>query len=211
MDLKAQREIRRSVESRRQAPREPAEVLAAYDGGGIGGYVAAGPILLTIEATNGDSELASWLDDLWWTDVIQRWAEYAVTVAVAPTPGALLNPVVLHHVEMLRRVLPAWRIIGHAYRDDLAHDEEIIRVANSPYHEVRFFDQSRPRPSQSDQPARALALEELFGRIRREQLRMNLTRPALVRLPPGPPGLRAGSSPPAESSLDTQASPNGVR
>lgn len=211
MDLNAQREIRRSVEARRQAPREPARVVAAYDDGGIPADVLAGPILLTIEATNTDSALAAWLDDIWWTDVIQRWADHAVTVAFAPTPGALLHPVVLHHVEMLRRVLPGWRMVGHGYRDDFAGDAEIGRVAKSPYHEVRFFDQSRPRAPQAAQGTRKLALDELFGRIRREQSRIGVTRPALVRLPPGPPDVVGLSQSLAESPSVSRGPSESVR
>ncbi len=211
MDLNAQREIRRSVESRRQPPREPARVVTAYDDGGVPEDVLAGPILLTIEATNSDSELASWLDDIWWTDVIRRWADHAVTVAFAPTPGALLHPVVLHHVEMLRRVLPGWRIVGHVYRDDLTDDEEIERAAKSPYHEIRFFDQSRPGAAQPEQGRPAFALDGLFGRIRREQSRIGVTRPALVRLPPGPVDIAAESQAIVESSSKTRRLPEGAR
>jgi len=201
MDLSAQREIRCSVESQRQAPHEPARIVAAYEDGGIGSDVQSGPILLTIEATNTQGELAAWLDDGWWTDVIEQWADCAVTVAIAPTPGALLHPVVLHHVEMLRRVAPGWRLIGHVYGDDLATDEEVRHTANSPYHEVRVFDQRRPGFSPVGQGA-PVTVDELFGRIRREQSKTSRTRPALVRLPAGPTGVAAGPSSASQHSME---------
>jgi len=201
MDLSAQREIRRMVESQRQAPREPARVVAAFDDGGIGNDVVSGPILLMVEATNVQGELAAWLDDVWWTDVMEQWADCAVTVALAPTPGALLHPVVLHHVEMLRRVVPGWRIIGHAYGDDLATDEEIRQTANSPYHEVRVFDQRRPGFSPVGQGA-PVAVDELFGRIRRDQSKTGTTRPALVRLPTGPTDVALDPSSASQHSMD---------
>ncbi|MGD2109505.1 MAG: hypothetical protein PVI86_08940 [Phycisphaerae bacterium] len=210
MDLEAQREVRRAVESRRQAPRQHAEILAAFENGRILDNGNTGPILLTVEATNAEGDVAPWLDDLWWTGVIRRWADSAVTVLFAPTPGALLHPVVLHHAEMLRRVEPGWRVVASAYRDDISGIAEISRVARSPYHEVRFFDQDRPgTPTSIEEYDRAIGLDELFGQIRREQVRFDRRQPALVRLPAARSMSRPSESV-NEASADLCGPPDGV-
>ena len=187
MDLDGHSDMRRATEGSRQAPSEPTRIVATFDNGALGENIEPGPIVLTIEATNGDSGLAPWLDDIWWTEVIQRWADCHVTVCIAPTPGALLHPVVLHQVEMLRRVVPDWRIVGHAHVDDVASDHDAIRLATAAYHEVRLLDQPRPGMASSDRCTWKLTLEELFGRVRNEQSRLGVTLPVLVRLPATPP------------------------
>jgi hypothetical protein len=204
MDLDGHSEVRRATEGSRRAPSEPTRIVAAFDNGALGEDIERGPIVLTIEATSNDSGLAPWLDDIWWTEVIQRWADCQVTVCIAPTPGALLHPVVLHQVEMLRRVVPDWRIIGKAHVDDVASDDDATRLAGSPYHEVRFIDQVHPGAAPSDRCTWKLTLEELFGRIRSEQSRLGVTLPVLVRLPATLPET-APSSPASEKPAATTA------
>jgi len=199
MDLRGQREIRRSVESKRRAPREPERIVVPFSENGTLRDVTAGPILLSVEATNDVGDLAPWLDDAWWTMVMQRWADDAVTVLYAPTPDALLHSAVLHHVEMLRRVQPGWRIVGYAYRDDLAQDDDVSRAAVSPYHELRFFDQCRPGPPQLD-VSETRALDELFAEIRRAQVQAGVTLPALVRLPAARCETKSASAPTRETA-----------
>ena len=184
MDQETVREVRNATEHLRRPPGEPVRIRAAFDGGGeIGEEAAAGPIELTIEATSPDGEVAAWLDDDWWTALIERWGEESVTVHIAPTPGALLHPVTIYQVEMVRRVLPRWRVAGHAYLEDMTGVDDIESLATSPYHELRFIDGRRPGSPQSDRLRPSLSIEALFGQIRREQARLGATRPILVRLP----------------------------
>ena len=184
MDLERRVETRHVVQRSRRAPREPARIVATFDEGcELGDEVILAPIELTIEPTNAEMETASWFNDFWWTDVIQRWNDCSVTVHIAPTPGALLHPVVLYQLDMLWRVAPNWRIVGHAYTDDIVTDEAIDQLASSPYHEVHFTDQPRPGAPSSDRCTWRRPLEDLFGRIRRAQSRVGAVTPILVRLP----------------------------
>ena len=86
---------------------------------------------------------------------------------------------------MIRRVVPAWRTIGHVYRTDLATDDCVAAVACSPYHEVRFVDARRPSISRTGRIGTDLPLEVLFRRIRDEQNRAGVTSPILTRVPEG--------------------------
>jgi len=169
---------------RRRPPGDPVPVVASFEAG-YRPCEANGPAPtdLTIETTNEAGETADWFNDTWWAGGIRSWGDAAVTLHVAPTPGALLHPVVLHQLEMVGRVLPQWRVVGHGYRDDVVTEEAIETLAQSPYHEIRFVDQPRPTSPRSDRCDLAPPLEELFGRIRREQSRVASTRPILVRLP----------------------------
>jgi len=169
--------------ARRRAPGEPLYVVVPF--GGIGHLPERGDtddVELTIEATNADQELAVWCEDDWWTDVIVRWADCRVTVRFSPTPGALLHPVILYQLEMLRRVTPNWRLIGYGYRDDVTSFNDVAAIARSWYHEVRFIDQPRPGLVAADRFGSAARLDELFGRVRRAQVDVGMTTPILVRL-----------------------------
>ncbi|MHC4696143.1 MAG: hypothetical protein ACYTFA_05300 [Planctomycetota bacterium] len=179
--------VREATQKMRQPPREPIRITASFDGNGeLDEGLLVGPIELTIEATNLDGDLAPWFDDYWWIELIERWGDQPVTLHIAPTPDAVAHPVVLHQMEMVSRVASRWRMVGHGYRGDISTDDAIELLAASPYHEVRFIDQGRP---DGPIPARRgrfdLAIEDLFGRIRREQIRIGATRPVLVRLPSG--------------------------
>lgn len=174
---------REQTELTRRKPGDAAHLVATFDRGqALDVEKQTGPVELAIQATNADGELAPWLDDLWWTDAITRWTNEAVTLRIAPTPDALLHPVLLYQLHMLRRVVPGWRIVGHAYVDDVQTEDQIKQVALSPYHEVRFIDQSRPKPASTYREPR-LALQEVIGLIRVEQRRAGLNLPVLSRLP----------------------------
>lgn len=184
MLTESSKQARREAIQRRQPPGHPVSVVASFEAGcHPSDENGLAPSDLTIEATNEDGEAAEWFDDTWWTGVVRSWGDADVTLHVAPTPGALLHPIVLHHLEMVGRVLPRWRIVGHAYRDDVVTDEAIEMLVQSPYHEVRFVDRPRPTEPLSDRCDLAPPLEELFGRIRCEQSHLTATRPILVRLP----------------------------
>lgn len=184
MNARTRTELRRATQRSRKPPGSRTRLRIAFDGGGrLGEAAVSAPIELTLETTNSDRQLADWLDDLWWTDVLQRWGVDPVWVHIAATPGALLDLVVLHHLDMLRRVAPKWRIVGHAYADDVRTQNDIEQLAASSYHEVRFQDAARPGVDSSRLVAPALPLSRLFGEIRRAQSALGVTRPILVRLP----------------------------
>jgi len=141
-----------------------------------------GAIDLTIETTTEQGEQVYWFDDIWWTDVITRWADEAVTIHIAPTPAALLHPVLLYQLDMLRRVVPSWRLVGHSFRSDLEMDEDIKTAATSPYHEIRIIDATRPGLRRSDRIT-DLNIESVFSSLRREQSVAKIFSPVFVRMP----------------------------
>jgi hypothetical protein len=183
-DLSTRMDVRNATQRSRRGPSETLRLTATFDGGGaLGEELPRVPFELTIEATNDERELASWLDDEWWADLIRLWGETPVTVHVAPTPGAMLNPVVLYQLDMLRRVTPSWRLVGHAYSDDVDTDAAIADLVRSPYHEVRFVGEPRPTVKPSDRCTEPRPIQQLFGRIRRQQERLDRATPVLVLLP----------------------------
>ncbi len=168
----------------RRGPRPSVSVRVSFGSGGATPDVSpVGPIELTIEATSAAGELAGWLCDDWWTEVIGRWGDRACTVYVAPTPEALLHPVVLHQVEMLRRVLPEWRAVGYGFVEDLLGRDEIDQLLRSGYHELRLIDGRRPGVLKADRRLDGTTVEVLIGEIRREQTRRSVSTPVLVRVP----------------------------
>ncbi len=169
---------------RRQAPAAPCRLTIGVDADGSLGDIAPGASLeLTLETTDADGEIATWFDDCWWTEFIDRFGEKKLTIHIAPTPAALLHVVVLYHLDMIYRVAPQWRVVGHAYRHDLCDAKAVAALARSAYHEVRFFDQDRPGTMRSDRCLMGAGLDEIFGQIRREQTRLDRTTPVLVRVP----------------------------
>ena len=153
------------------------------------------PIDLAIEATDADGLLASWLDDEWWTDVIVRFGESPVTVRFSPAPHALLHPLILVQLEMLRQVVPDWRTVGYGYLDDVSTDADIETIARSWYHEIRFIDQCRNGVPRSDRCLPNRAMGELFRMIRHAQSRIEKTTPVLVRMPSGRPAAKSAPTP----------------
>lgn len=206
MTLEERADARNAVGNSRRAPTPTSSITVAFsDGGCLNTEPGPGAIELTVEATNADSQLAAWLTDDWWATLIQFWADRAVIIHIAPTPGALLNPVVAYQLVMLRRVVPNWRLVGHAYVDDVITDEAVTEVAGSCYHEIRFLDRARAEPSPSDRCSWAPALDELFGRIRKEQTRLGKVTPILVRLPLGRTPAKIDTSPPTHALADVPA------
>ena len=175
-------DIRDATAARRRAPREPKQLHIAWnDDGTWDEQQTVEPVELTLEATDPEGQLAPWCHDLWWTCAVAQFADCPVALHIAPMPGALLNPVVLHELEMLERVAPQWRIIGHAYADDLETEEDIETVARSAYHEIRFVPHAR-RGGGRQCDKRDLQLEATIANIRRAQVRLGTDRPILVLL-----------------------------
>lgn len=190
MDLESRRVIRDTAQHRRCAPRDPVHVWMRLEGtGDVRDDIPPGPADVFLEVTNIEGELAGWFDDIWWTDAIERWADHDVTLHITPTADALLHPVILHNLGMARRVVPNWRIVGHAYADDVIREDEIELLAGSTYHEVRFTEAYRTwEPGSGDRP-HPYPLAELFSLIRKAQTRLGATTPILTRLASDDTGL----------------------
>ena len=201
------RQARQTTRRTRRPPSEPLCITASFaEGAAFPSERRSGPIELRVEATDDHGRIAPWLDDVWWMEVLRRWRDDTVTIHIEPAPGALLHPVTLHHMEMAARVAPRWRLIGHLYSGDLTTDEQIRAIAMSPYHEVRFIDDLRPDAPPEHRRLGVLPIEGLFGRIRREQVRISANRPILVRVPPhaaSEPGINLA---PSELGLEPAAS-----
>jgi hypothetical protein len=203
LDIDSHIDFRNAAQRRRLAPGPANQVLATFENGAsISDVPCGGSIELAIEATNAQGELAEWLQDDWWSIILERWWDRSVTVRVAPTVSALLHPIVLHHCEMVRRVTVGWRLIGHAYNDDILTDNDITTLADSPYHEVRFIDQQRPGANRAERSESPAPLPVLFSRIRASQARRKITTPILVRLPSP---MRASDSAPKTSATSESA------
>lgn len=176
--------IREAALAQRKRPGQPTTVKMSSGGvGKLPENIPSGSVQLIVEATNIDGELAEWFDAHWWSEAIEVWADSQVLVQIEPTPNALLHPVTLQHIEMLRRVVPHWRIVGLGFRDDIATDDAVVTVAHSLYDEVRIEDADRRPRGQGDRMLHHRRIEDLFAAIRREQTRVGRTRPVLVRLP----------------------------
>jgi len=172
------------TQGRRRRPVGPVQLSVPFNGSGeLQGEDSGGPVEVTIQATNADGALADWLTDEWWAQLIVPWAERSVVLHVAATPAALLHPVVLHQLEMLRRVVPRWRLVGYVYRDDFAVPGDIELAARAAYDEIRIYDQARPGRAETARMGCGMPTEQVLGEIRREQVRLGTSSPVLVRLP----------------------------
>jgi len=166
----------------------------------------APPSELWLDATDADGEVASWFDDGWWTEVITRWGDAALTIHISPTPAALLHPVVLYGVEMVRRVAARWRIVGHAFAEEVCLDSTVEAIARSPYHEVRFIDTPRPDTPPAARIDPPFPVEELMSRVRREQMAARRTWPILVRVASDARLPEATAAPPLSKADKTTSS-----
>ncbi len=206
MDEQTRVEVRQAAGRTRRPPGKPTCIrFAAMGKGELPTDAESGSLELMLEVTEPDGQLAVWFDDEWWAEVIARWANLPVTIHITATPSALLHPVTLHHLEMLQRVVPRWRKVGHAYPSEITSTDDVETLAKSLFDEVRFIDAPSPHTPPSDRRLPKPGIEELFGNIRRAQARLDKTRPILVRIPgPGPahersratdavPGLMAAS------------------
>jgi hypothetical protein len=189
MDQEAIMEVREATRRLRRPPVNPVHLRVPVESNGeLAEEVPSGPVELTVEVTDGEGRPADWLDDGWWTTAIERWGEDTITVHIAPTPDALLHPLTLHQLEMLRRVAPRWRLVGHIFAESVNSESDVGLIAASPYDQVRFLDSSCSPQARSNGERPGPLVEEILGKIRREQAELGVTRPVLVRLPSSKPG-----------------------
>ncbi|MCG3129715.1 MAG: hypothetical protein FLDDKLPJ_00450 [Phycisphaerae bacterium] len=143
MNVTTETSTRKRTVRARTVPVEVLKRTIPWGGTGrIEGGPNAGPVELILEATAPDGELASWFDDFWWVDALTTYKDRPVTVHIAPTPGAVLSPVVLHQMQMLRRVEPRWTSIGYLRAEELSDPGIPQKLRGVPYHEIRVIVRS---------------------------------------------------------------------
>lgn len=143
MNMTTETSTRKRAARTRTVPVEILKRTIPWGGTGrIEGGPNAGPVELILEVTGPDGDLASWFDDFWWVDALTTYKDRPVTVHIAPTPGAVLSPVVLHQMQMLRRVEPRWTSIGYLRAEELSDPEIPRKLRGAPYHEVRVIVRS---------------------------------------------------------------------
>ena len=145
---------------------------------------ATPPAELHLEATDETGEAADWFNDYWWMETLECWQHSKLAVHILPTPRALLHPIVIHQIEMLYRIVPQWRRVGHCYVDDVTSERDMRLLALSSYDEVRVVDAFRPGTGRSEAELREIKVERLIAQVMRMQSSLGATRPLLVRIPP---------------------------
>lgn len=181
MDARMRTDQRSDAVRRRRKPGEGRIVHIPFDGNVPPAPAdAEPPAEIIIDATDAAGVSADWLTDYFWLDILQQWSSQPVVIRFQPTHESLLNPVVLHQVNMLRRVAPEWRIVGECYLSDLAVEGRIAQAAVTGYHEIRVLDANRPGAPNSGHPLR---LEDAAKRFRQVQTASQKTTPIFVRCP----------------------------
>ncbi len=177
-------ERRKVARSRRRRPTGmQVRVLVATGDGALGPETGPTPTDLRLETTYEDGSIVAWFDDYWWIELLRRWKERPLTIHMLPTADALLHPVVLHELEMVRRLTTPWRLIGHCYLSDIGHPSLLRRVAVNPYDEIRVIDADRPSTESFETAAAVLTLSEIFERVHEIQRDEQIPKPLLTRAP----------------------------
>ncbi len=174
-------QTRRDSTRQRRGPKPGSRVTVAYSSDGKIPSVAMSTLL--IEATDHAGEVANWLDDAWWSRLFRQCASDPLTIEIAPTHGALLHPVVLHQLEMVRRIVANWRVIGEGYAGDFRTEDEIVQLVTGPYHELRLHDGGHPDTIDCDPPEFVMGVDDLIKLLRSQIDGTPFASPTLVRLP----------------------------
>lgn len=184
MEVQTTTKRREVAAARRLRPASPHVLEFSADGGGDHGpEIGRFPQDLRIEATHANGQISVWFDDAWWLESLRRWKDVSLHVHILPTPDALLHPMVLHELEMLRRLQLSWRLIGHCYLSDIAHPLLISRVAVNQYDEIRVINENRPVTESFETPPAKMTLAELFEAVRATQSAEKVSVPLLTRAP----------------------------
>jgi hypothetical protein len=186
MSTLLRKEQRMSTMQRRRKPGNERCLQFAFDAeGSLAGLDGDAPQEIHLEATNTDAEAAPWLDDYFWMELIQRWSDAPISVHFQPTKGSLLHGIIIHQLNMLRRVVPHWRLIGHCYLSDLEAEGVIEQTAVTVYHEIHVIDGRRPGAVDSRHPLR---VEDAVATMRKVQRANKRNTPIIVccRLEPQP-------------------------
>lgn len=176
---------RRKVAAARRRRPAPANVrvFRAAGEGEHGPESDIHPTELRLEVTFPDGRLAVWFDDQWWMETLRRWKDQALTIHLLPTPDAVLHPVVLHELEMVRRLQTPWTVVGHCHLSDVGHPLLMPRLAVSPYDEIRIVDAQRPAAEGYESQSAGLSLAEVFDGVREIQAGHHVAKPLLTRSP----------------------------
>lgn len=201
MDAIMRSEHRRQAQARRRPPQQPQRVFFPCAGAGECPQVdATKPLELMIAATDSTGEPAIWLTDAWWIDAVQLWKDQPVTVHLLATPGSLLNPVILHQLNMLKRIVPQWKVVAEGYVGDIHGSERLEYLAMSAYDDVQLIDGHRPG---SPIGSMSITLAEVCARIGEIQAKHRIARPIITTLssptqmpdPQQPAGYETGLGP----------------
>lgn len=180
MDAILRTQDRKQAQSRRRPPQHARRAFLPWEGDGdLTQLDPSSPVELIIEATDSNGELAVWLTDAWWIDAVQLWKDRAATMHLLATPRSTLNPVILHQLSMLRRVVPQWRLVAEQYLADVQETQQLEFVALSPYDEVRLIEGHRPG---SPIGATRMRLDEFCTRLGEIQAKHRITRPVITAL-----------------------------
>lgn len=178
-------QTRRDTARQRRRPTAGLRGTIAF---GSGGEIPSGLLsAIVIETTDSTGEVAQWLDDAWWSVLFQSLAPHPLTIEIAPTPDALTHPVVLHQLEMVRRIVANWRIVGEGYADEIRSADDVEQLATGPYHELRLREGGRSDAITADASGRRLGIDELFARLAERIDSAPFTSPILVRIPTSAP------------------------
>lgn len=177
-------ERRKVAAARRHRPAGTQVRVFPADGDGAHGPdTAPRPTDLHLETTYEDGLAVTWFDDNWWLETLRRWKDSPLTIHIQRTPDALLHPIVVHELEMVRRLVVPWRLVGHCYLSDIGHPLLLPRVAVSEYDEIRIIDTERPHTGDFEALPAKMALPEVFQRVRDIQAAEQVSRPLLTRAP----------------------------
>ncbi len=178
MSTMLRKEQRMSTMQRRRKPGNERCLQFAFDAdGSLAGIDGDVPQEIHLEATNNDADAAPWLDDYFWMELMQRWSDAPVSVHFQATKGSLLHGVIIHQLNMLRRVVPHWRLIGHCYLSDLEAEGVIEQAAVTVYHEIHVIDGRRPGAADSRHPMR---IEDAIATMRKVQRANKRNTPIVV-------------------------------
>lgn len=183
MDAKMRENRRQEVSQRRKSPTLPQRIYFTVAGQEECLEIEPnGAIELCIETTDAQGILVPWLTDEWWIRTHSVCKDRIVTVIILPTPGGVLDSVVIYQLEMVRRIAPKWRIIGYALGEDAGKEPQLDRWITTPYDEIRFCEKSAcPSNNGISEAARVLVAQA------DELPRRNGTHRTLVRMVPSLP------------------------
>ncbi len=182
--METHEKARMAVARTRRPPGPLIEIAALHDRAPDLSIVPFGArVDYCIEATAPDGSLASWLDDEWWIDVLERWSDTGMSIQIAPTPDAILHPILLYQLEMVRRVACDWGVVGFAHWSEFNSEDAMKQAARSPYHEIRVIDADSVAAASGGAEFH-IAVERILDSIRAEQSVLGVCQPRLVRLAP---------------------------
>lgn len=184
MDVITAEKDRQVATARRRPPSGTKTIhIKADSDGDITDELGLYPTDIKLEATLEDGQIAQWFSDDWWIDMLQRFKDRSLSLHIMPTTDGLLHPIVLHELEMVRRLQTPWRLIGHCYLGDVGHSMLVSKVSLSPYDEIRVIPADRPESDRTVKREAQLTFEELAEQVRTVQIAEKTVYPLLTRAP----------------------------